>query len=198
VTTEEPRLSAAIAANGSLRTQTAAKLTAAGIKADNINNSRFSMSPQYGWFGKTPTSFKVVNRMAIAIFDESELKAVATVADESEQMQISETTFEHTNKDEFRTMVKKQALDKILAQKALYEDRLGVTLEPVAVRDSAVTQRATAGAQMLEEVIVTARKARDSYLSPSQEVGGSSFDEVTYEANLVVDFRVVGATAGGP
>jgi len=156
------------------------------------------MSPQYGWFGKTPTSFKVVNRMAIAIFDESELKAVATVADESEQMQISETTFEHTNKDEFRTMVKKQALDKILAQKALYEDRLGVTLEPVAVRDSAVTQRATAGAQMLEEVIVTARKARDSYLSPSQEVGGSSFDEVTYEANLVVDFRVVGATAGGP
>jgi len=133
VTTEEPKLSAAIAANGSLRTQTAAELTAAGIKADNINNSRFSMSPQYGWFGKTPTSFKVVNRMAIAIFDESELKAVANVADESAQMQISDTTFEHTKRDEFRALVKKRALDKILAQKALYEDRLGVTLGPVAV-----------------------------------------------------------------
>ena len=196
ITTENKLLSEAISNNGLLRDKITRSLVAAGISKDSIKSSKFSSSPQYGWFGSKPLSFKVVNRMAISITSEAHLKEIAAVADQSEEVELSDTAFEHTKKDEFNEKVKAKALEKILKQKAFYEKSLGVKLIPVGIRDSNIRQRATRGAMVLEEVVVTAaRREKDSYSSVAKyrdQAQEPSFDEVKYEASMSVDFKIEG------
>lgn len=196
ITTEDKLLSDAISRNGSLRKKIASSLVAAGISSDAINSSKFSSSPQYGWFGSKPSSFKVVNRMAISITTESHLTGIAVVADQSEEVELTDTAFEHTEKDKFNEKVKAKALENILKQKAYYEKALGVRLTPVGISDSNISQRGTQGAMVLEEIVLTAaRREKDSYSSVGKyrdQTQEPSFDEVKYEANMSVDFKIEG------
>jgi Uncharacterized conserved protein len=196
ITTEDKLLSKSISSNGSLRKKITTTLVAAGISPDSIKSSKFSSSPQYGWFGSKPSSFQVVNRMAISITKESHLEEIAAVADQSEEVELSDTAFEHTQKNEFNEKVKAKALENILKQKAFYEKSLGVKLTPVGIRDSNIRQHATRGAMVLEEVIVTAaRREKGSYSSGAKyrdQAQEPSFDEVKYEANMSVDFKIEG------
>lgn len=196
ITTENKLFSVAISDNGSLRARLTQSLIAAGIPADTIKSSKFSSSPQYGWFAKKPLSYKVVNRMAISITEEDQLKEVAAVADNNQEVELSDTVFEHSKKDEYNDLVKSKALEKILKQKGFYEKSLGVKLSPIGIRDSNIRQRATSGALRIEEVIVTAQKRSKSYQDTARSVRASnsksesSFDEVVYEASLSVDFKI--------
>ena len=196
ISTEESLLSEAIAKNSELRAGITKQLISVNIAADKIKSSKFSTSPQYGWFGSKPSSYKVVNRMAVTITQESQLKEIAAVADGSDEISISDTSFEHSKKDEFKQKVKQKALDKVLRQKDFYEKSLGVKLTPVNFREGRVALNATRGAAVLEEVIVTAAKssARRSvadapaYRAAAREE--ASFDEVKYETDLYVDFKI--------
>ncbi len=194
ITTEAGRLAVAISKNSELRQDITKSLIDSGVAAGSIRSSTFSSSPQYGWFGKKPSSYRVVNRMAVSIENERLLKDIAEVADKNDEVELSDTSFEHTKKDEFNSKVKADALAKIIKQKEFYENSLGVKLTTIGVRDASTAQRATRGALMLEEVVVNAAKPQqDSFSSASKYRGqnrGSSFDEVRYEANLVVDFKI--------
>ena len=195
ITTEEKLLSAAISANSNIREAITTQLVSAGIKAEHIKSSKFSTSPQYGWFGKKPDSYKVINRMAISIRDESQLKTVAEVADAKEELELSDIAFEHSKKDQFKNKVKTKALAKIMKQKAFYESKLGVKLTPIGFRDINIGQRGTQGALMLEEAVVTARKRSGSYQDMSANAvayskPAPSFDEVLYQVQVYVDFKI--------
>ena len=194
VTTEEKQLSKAIANNQTLRQQLTKKLKASGINASAIKSSKFSSSPQYGWFGKKPASFKVVNRVAVTISEERHMTAVASIADQHREIELSDTSFEHSKKDEMNLTVKKMALDKIKSQKAFYEKSLGVSLSTVGIRDSNIRQQATRGARMLKQAMVAQPEAMmyDSAPMAASRPAPStpSFDEVKYEANLSVDFKI--------
>lgn len=198
ITTEDKLLSTSIANNSELRSAVTDKLVAAGIDADVIKSSKFSSSPQYGWFGKKPDSYKVVNRMAVSIVKAEHLKEIALVADSDDNIELSATSFEHTAKDDFNNQVKMDALDKVMKQKAFYEKSLGVKLTTVGFRDSQIFQRASRGAMLLEEIVLTAKKRDGSdYASVSkgratQAPAKPSFDEIIYEANLTVDFKIEG------
>ncbi|TNF33373.1 MAG: DUF541 domain-containing protein [Gammaproteobacteria bacterium] len=198
ITTENKQLSKAIADNGKQRETISQKLIKAGIEEDAIKSSKFSTSPQYGWFGQKPNSYKVVNRMAISITDENHLKEIATVADASEEVELSDTSFEHSKEDEYKNRVKQQALAKVMQQKEFYEKQLGVKLTPIGFRDSLIDHLATPGAMMLEETILAERSRLEStstYASVGktrlQQPRSSSFDEVIYRANISVDFKIV-------
>ncbi len=195
ITTEDKQLSNSIAANSNLREFISEQLTTEGIESDSIKSSKFSTSPQYGWFGKKPDSYKVVNRMAITISDESQLKTIATVADSKAEIELSDTSFEHSKADEYKNKVKKQALKKAMAQKAFYESSLGVTLTTVGFRNSHIRFRGTQGANMLEEIVVTATKRsmgkmQDMALSRPAAKQVPSFDEIEYEAEIYIDFKI--------
>ena len=197
ITTEEKKLSQALEKNSALRQQVTNSLVASGVNPDNINSSKFSSSPQYGWFGSKPSSYEVVNRMAIKIDDEKHLKQIALQADENEQLQIGETQFEHSKKAEFEQVVKTKALEDVLDQKAFYEKKLGLKLEAISFRDSDVTQSGTDGAMEVEKIVVTGSRVKDSnsrlYDSYSYSSEVSSFDEVEYTVNVSVDFKIVSA-----
>ena len=197
ITTEHKALAEAISANSKLRDTISAKLSAAGISKENIKSSKFSTSPQYGWFGKKPDSYKVVNRMAININDEAHMREIAAVADTYKEIEFSDTAFEHSKEDEFMEKVKSEALDKVMQQKSFYEKTLGIKLSPVGFRDQQVGRAATRGALVLEEVVVQGfRSGGESYQpkAKARNVGQTqetSFDEIKYEATVSVDFKVI-------
>ena len=194
ITTNNKLLSQAIASNSELRSRITKSLVSSGIDGISINSSKFSSSPQYGWFGTKPSSYNVVNRMAISISDEAHLQNIAAVADQYDEAEISDTAFEHTKKDEFSQKVKARALGKILKQKEFYEKSLGVILTTIGISDSAIHQRATRGAYALEEVLVSAHRLAESPISPPSKRPAPetepSFDEIKYEATIAVDFKI--------
>ncbi|AWF82317.1 hypothetical protein BTJ40_16605 [Microbulbifer sp. A4B17] len=197
VTTEESLLSGAIAANSSLREKLTGSLIKAGIDQSKIKNSKFSSSPQFGWLGKNPSSYKVVNRVAITIDTESQLEAIAQLTDQNKEIEIVSTSFEHSKESEYRKKVQSKALAKIMEQKADYEKTLSIQLTPINIRTNSIRHYGTDGADVMEEVVVTASrvrsgKYRDSYSDSDSyiETESNSFDEVQYEASLSVEFRV--------
>ncbi len=199
ITTEDKLLSQAIAKNGEVRQKITTSLISSGIANDSIKSSKFSSSPQYGWFGSKPSSFKVINRMAISITDEAHLQEIAVVADKFGEVELSDTAFEHTKKDEFNEKVKAKALENILKQKEFYEKTLGVKLTPIGIRDSDIHLMATRGAMVLEQAVMApasmAPDQRDSkaYSSAAKyrdQSNEPSFDEVKYAANITVDFKI--------
>lgn len=194
ITTENKLLSESISTNSLLREKITASLTDAGIDPNAIKSSKFSSSPEFGWFGDKPSSYKVVNRMAIAIMREQHLKEIAVVADQYKEVELSDTTFEHTKKDEFNAKVKAKALTNVIKQKTFYEKSLGLKLTPIGIRDSNIRQRATRGAMVLDQVVATeAKREKSAYSSIAKyrnQAKESSFDEVKYEANLSVEFKI--------
>ena len=199
ITSEDKLLSVSISNNIALRESISQQLVSAGINPEYIKSSTFSTSPQYGWFGKKPDSYKVVNRMAVTITEESQLNTIAGVADSEEEIELSDITFEHSKKDAYKSKVKQLALEKVMKQKALYESSLGVKLTPVSFRDNRLWVKGTQGAQMLEEVVVTASKRSRSYKDSAADFAQSvaprsvesSFDEIVYTAEIFVDFSTV-------
>jgi len=199
ITSEDKLLSVSISNNIALRESISQQLVSAGINPEYIKSSTFSTSPQYGWFGKKPDSYKVVNRMAVTITEESQLNTIAGVADSEEEIELSDIAFEHSKKDAYKSKVKQLALEKVMKQKALYESSLGVKLTPVSFRDNRLWVKGTQGAQMLEEVVVTASKRSRSYKDSAADFAQSvaprsvesSFDEIVYTAEIFVDFSTV-------
>ena len=194
VKTEDKLLSKSMNINSKLRSKITKILIQEGIEESNIKNSKFSSSPQYGWFGSKPDSYEVMNRVAIKIKTEKQLEAIAFVADNHSEITLSGTTFEHSKKSNFEQLVKEKALKKVLEKKQFYEKSLGVKLVPVSFSESDVDFNATHGANLLEEeVVVTGiRASKDSYskkrdYAPRRE---NSFDEVKYRAVVTVEFKV--------
>ena len=203
ITTEKKLLSDSISENSELRGKITNLLVKAGINPESIKSSKFSSSPEYGWFGKKPSSYRVVNRMAVSITEEEHMTEVALVADKYKEIELSTTTFEHTKKDELNAKVKAKALAKIIKQKTFYEQSLGLKLSPIGIRDSNIRQRATRGAVILQEAVSASTpqlSKSSSSLSSDKAYKDSeplkrartvpSFDEVRYEASLSVDFKI--------
>lgn len=195
ISTEEDLLSEAMSENSRLRSTIRERLVAKGIAADQINSARFSSVPQYGWFGKKPDSFKVVNRMVIRIQSEQHLQLIASLADEKDEITLSQTTFEHSGKDAFQEQVKQDALDRVLAKKRYYEQTLGIKLMPVAFYDNPMPMVPTDGARIVEEVVVANARAEGAGLASMRKMASApetaSFDEVKYKAQVTVEFEIV-------
>lgn len=201
ITTEEDKLSESLNKNEKIRESIKASLVKEGIKDEFIKSAKFSATPDYSWYSDTPSSYKVVNRMAISITDGNHMNSVAKVSDQLKEAQISDIEFEHTKKDEFNAKVKKDALAKIQEQKIYYEKTLGLSLVPVGIRDAIIHQRPTRGAVALERAAmdVASHKKLSMTVSESQPMKRStpSFDEIIYETQLVVDYKIIQkATAG--
>jgi len=192
ITTEAGLLGDSMEANTRLRTTIAQALIDAGVDREEVNTSKFSSSPQFGWFGSKPKSFEVVNRMSVGITDEAHLQLIAELTDNNDEVVMASMEFEHSAREEFQDRVKTTALDKALAQKTVFEERLGVTLVPIGFNERAVMPRRTAGAGYIEEVVVSGARMRLSEqdlasIPPPQQ----TFDEISYESTIFVIFKVL-------
>lgn len=192
VTTEDKLLATALQANQTVRAAIVSALAQAGISSENAQSSKFSATPEHGWFGSKPSSFKVVNVMTVRVTDERQFQAVAGMADRFKEVQLADTGFEHSDREKAVTRARKAALDKIMATKSFYEKELGMKLQPVtfSARDSDF-----GGSSGIQEVIVsTRRRGASDEAEPDFELP-EGFDEVEYLAKVSVTFEVTKAGA---
>ena len=191
VHTQAKDLTAAIAANAQRREAMAQSLQSQGIDAKSIRAQKFSSSPQYGWFGKTPASFEVTNKLTVDVSDEHQLMIVTAAGTNPPDLTIGAIVFEYSKQRDLEEQVRRAAFDDALARKAFYEQRLGATLRPVGFQYSDMSARGTTGGE-LEEIVVTGSRRFATSVSPPAEnyAPVPSFDEKDYEVSVTVTFAV--------
>lgn len=190
VKTQARDLPGALKANAERRAAISRALVQTGFDAKAIRAEQFSSSPQFGFFGKTPASYEVVNRLIVDVTDDTQLIRVSEAAAASPESSVGTIDFEYTKQAELRERVRHLAFDDALARKGFYEQRLGATLKPVAFQFSDRSARGVQAQGMaLEEVQVTgARRGVSNYSPPADAV--PSFDEQVYEVSVDVTFEL--------
>ena len=188
VTTEARTLASAMEQDNSLKESVFNKLVASGIDADDIQSSKYSASPQFGWFGDTPNSFEVVNTLTVTVAEDSLFRRVAEISDSDKAIRFAGAKFEHSKKDEFEDRVRDKAVNAVLSDKEYFENKLGLRLTPVAFNFSDVFADQYGGFGVLEEVVVTAQ--RSASIAPAARAPASSFDEVEYRVSVSITFAV--------
>lgn len=187
VTTEEEKLADSLGENAKIRAAISTALTANNILAKNIKNSKFSTSPDYGWFGSKPDSYKVANTVTVRIDNEAGLQSVAEIVDSYKEVTLLGTKYEHSEKAAYEQKVKENALHKVLKEKEFYSKTLGIKLKAVSFTD-----RASYEHDEIERIEVTGSRMKRANYSDvsSQERAPTSFEKITYNATVSVRFTV--------
>ncbi|MEX0964576.1 MAG: SIMPL domain-containing protein [Pseudohongiellaceae bacterium] len=194
VSTEERSLSSAMERNQALRLELIQQFIAAGIPQEDINNSKFSSSPQFGFFGRNPSSFEVTARMEIEVSSEEHLQLLAAAADENDEVEFESTQFEHSEEDAFEDQVRELALQDVMAQKAYYETSLDLQLKAINFYYGGIQQlaRAMPRAAMVQEMAMdSGSRSTSAALAQSAPSVAPSFDEVEYQTNISVVFEII-------
>jgi uncharacterized protein YggE len=187
VTTEDDKLAVSLSKNAKIRADISSALTANEIPLKNIKNSKFSTSPDYGWFGKKPDSYKVANTVTVLIDDETGLQSIAKIVDTYDEVTLLSTQYKHSEKELYKQKVKEKALNKVLKQKEFYAKSLGLNLKAISFTDQTAFLN-----DDIERIEVTgSRVKRSDYSSvKSKEQAQTSFEKVTYSSNVTVRFIV--------
>ena len=188
VTTEARTLASAMEQNNNLKASVFDKLVAAGIDADDIQSSKYSASPQFGWFGDSPNSFEIVNTLTVTVDEDTLFRRVAEISDSDKSIRFAGAKFEHSKKEEFEDRVRDKAVDAVLSDKEYFESKLGLRLTPVSFNFSDVLADQYGGFGVLEEIVVTAQ--RSASIGPASKAPASSFDEVEYRVSVSITFAV--------
>lgn len=192
VSTEARTLNAAMAENQSLREELIEEFLTAGIDPEAINNSKFASSPQYGLFGRNPSSFEVVARLDVEVSSETHLQMLASAADANDEVDFEGINFEHSEEDAFEQQVQELALQDVMEQKAFYESNLGLELKAVNFFYGGIRQMSRA--MPMAAMAVSEAVAADGVSSMSTAASASvapSFDEVEYGTSVTVVFEIV-------
>lgn len=128
VRTEGSSLEAALKANQDLRVKMLATLKKSGIPSERIVPSKFSSTPQYGFFSKRPSGYKVENLVKITIKSEKDFQEVAKIVDSFREVDYEGIEFELSNKTELKAKVTEQACDAVLKKKKMYEEKFDIKL----------------------------------------------------------------------
>ncbi|MCG8369789.1 MAG: SIMPL domain-containing protein, partial [Proteobacteria bacterium] len=188
IVTKSKNLAEAIEANNALRRSIAEDLVSSGVDAEAIRSSRYSASPQFGWFRSKPGSYEVVNTMAVTVDEQTEFMRVAEIPDIHDAVRFAGIEFEHSEKELFERKVRDAALEKVLREQRYFEDKLGLKLSAVSFRFTDVRPHRSGYYRAIEETAAT------GLLSSAPRAGtpapAPTFDEVRYEAGVSVTFEV--------
>lgn len=193
IKTKEDHYKQALEANRTIRDKIRKKLIKAGINGKDIKFSRFSYTPGYGWFGDKPKSYEVKNDIKIAVLTEKQMQAVAGIVDTTKEAFLSNTKFEHTEKDKWKKKVLEKSLRDVTTKKAVYEKSLGLKLVPVRVVDQGIVELKQAPQRMsrARKAKVMFNSAAPSQIGESPDFSASGgFGETIYRANTAVEYIV--------
>ena len=192
VTTEARDLAQSMTINQELRNELIADFVNAGIPASEINNSRFSSSPQFGLFGRNPSSYEVTARLEVNVETEEHLQLLAAAADENDEVEFESTEFEHSEADEFEIQVRERALQDVMEQKAYYESNLGLQLQAINFYYGGIQRMSRAMPVMaMQAMEMAADVASTAAQVASAPAVAPTFDEVEYRTSVTVVFEIV-------
>ena len=179
VKTENKLLSEAIKSNQSVRHKITTFLTSKGFKEKNITSSKFSSTPEYGFFGNKPDNYKVNNAVLLSINSEKELLFISEVVDKFQEVFLVGTTFEHSEHEKYKKLALEKAISNALSKKSLYERTLGTKLY---VKN--ISENTTGIIHQTDQV--RSRKAMSSYSGASK----ANFGSLTYQSTVTITYKV--------
>lgn len=192
VVTEDRSLHKALKSNQDLRETIFNTLKKSGISADKISASRFSSTPQYGFFAKKPSSYKVENLVKITIKDEKEFQEVSKIVDSFKEVDYEGIGFEHSNKDELKRKAIERACDAVIKKKEIYEKKFGVKLTPKKFVEGPVYDES--GTRITEAfgrgVAYSLQMDKEPEPPSSVMVGPSPFGEITFHGNIYIEYYI--------
>jgi len=188
VLTENSSLQTALISNQDLRTQVQGLLKKGGISEDKIKASRFSSTPQYGLFGKKPSSYKVENYVKITIANEKEFQEVAKIVDKFKEVEYKALDFEVSNKEKMEKEAVEQACEDVLKKKKIYEDKFGIKLLLKAFNEVDLNQISL---DTPREGVGGSMRMMEKLSSSALNVSMSShFGEVVFTGYITVDYII--------
>ncbi len=193
VRTKESKLNDALQQNEKVRQVIKDNLQQAGVAADKIKASKFSSSPNYGWFGEKPSSYEISNEVKVTINSEEQLRVIAKIVDGQKDVLLGGTEFKDSQKEGNERKVLKKALSAVQEKQKIYEQSLGVVLTPVRIIDQNVYIESP---QRIRPQTRALKQRSDGVVSmamqePSVESDVSAdFGAINYSANAVVEFVI--------
>lgn len=189
VTTKEDSISQSLSENSKSRTALVENLTAAGIPAEAIKNSKFSSSPHYGIFrGKKPSKYTVENSLRVTARSESQLLSVNRSIDSIDTAELGQIEFEVENEDQLKADLKLEAIGDAKRQSLDYGKALGLRLIP---KSFSFERRRSNRGEKIEEVVVTAQRMRGSKarLQDTPTPVSVSFEQIEYRSTVEVVYE---------
>lgn len=182
IKTKDSQLRSALEKNQRIRETIKKKLLATGIADADIQFSRFSNTPNYGFFGDKPSSYDISNEVKITIAHESSLNEIAGIVDSRDEAYFVGSNIEHSLQEQSKQQALTKALQNAMAKKDLYETQLGLKLQAIKVNEH------VSGPMP----IVTRDKVRKQAYVSSMEVAEApqQFGEMVYRASVDVEFVV--------
>lgn len=186
VLTEDSSLETALKSNQNLRRQVQELLKKSGISKDKIKASRFSSTPQYGFFGKKPSSYKVENYVKITIANEKEFQEVAKLVDKFKGVEYKALNFEVSNKQQLEKEAIERACEDVLKKKKIYEDKFGIKLLLKVFSEADIHQISR------DESGYAGRSRLETYKLSSSglDVSVSSFGEIVFTGHMTADYII--------
>ena len=191
VRTKDSKFRQALANNRSIRESIKDRLKGAGIDNEAVTYSRFSSTPNYGWFKDKPSSYEVSNEVKVTVNTEDEYLAVAEVVDAFPQVTLAKVAHFHTDKKASKGEALEQSLQSVDEKRKAYERALAVSLKPVRIVEQETRQQAIASYRP---------KNYDTKLSAPSSVSVGEYDyadspatgfgEIVYYATTVVEFTL--------
>jgi uncharacterized protein YggE len=191
-------LEAALKANQDIRKQMLEKLAKAQIDPNDVIASKFSSTPQYGFWSKRPKSYEVVNAVQIPVSNEKDFQVIASVVDSHEQIDYAGLSFEHSGKEQTRREAVAKACEDLMSEKAMYEKQLACRLYMKSFYEGRVADNAA----LLGGGLTGGYDKGYGYMysgfatdeTPPIAITGSeeaaSFGEIKYTASVTAEFKL--------
>jgi uncharacterized protein YggE len=183
IKTENPQLQNSLQDNQKLRNEITSKLTNSGISQDKIKGTKFSSTPEYGFFGKKPNNYVVENVLKISVENEKELQEVAGIVDNYKEAYYQGIELKEKEKNDIKSQLLNMALSNAKTRQKVYETELGVILKPISFEENISTEKIDMGRYKLEESY-----AKTSFGSSGEVL---SLGEHLYKGSVTIKYLVV-------
>jgi len=196
VTTENKYLRNALTENQNLRAIIYDNIKKMGVSSDKVVSSKFSSTPEYGFWGSKPDKYKVENFLHITIQDEKQFGKIAQLIDQYEEIDYSGIKFEKSNEKELKDQAIAQACEAALKKKKIYEEKLKINLEVKTFHidsidydggDIEVGRRSSRGRPGFS----SSKEANYNIVQTEGVSVQSAFDELKFTARVTVEFTVL-------
>lgn len=185
ITTEDGALQRSLEKNEKLKQEIVAQMVNKGIAADHIVGSKFSSTPEYGFWSKEARSYRVENVLRITVGNEKEFQIVAGIIDANKEVTYQGLELKHEEESKIKYQLMRMALADVEAKKKIYEAGLGVKLVPKSFSEALGMQPPVSVLRREK----TMDSALGSYGSAAPEIQ-ASFGESKYSIHLNVEYFV--------
>jgi uncharacterized protein len=193
VSTEGRTMDEASQRNQQLRDELARALSRAGVASSNIVAARFSSVPDYGKYSGKLRSFRLESAVKVTVEDEKQFQALGAFLEQRQEFRVRSIEPVDSQEEQNRLKAVSLACDNAQKKRALYEERLGLVLTPVAVQERSLTAdigkpvvgRYEDSSSLSKFTVEPAARA----LSYAEFTFPAGFGELTYQAKVQIEFQ---------